>query len=147
MRVIIHCSASNFGNAIQINDWHKARGFSMIGYHYIILNGKITSKKFNKFFDGAIESGRPIDDDEDFELDEVGAHAFGYNKSVGICLIGNSNDFTYKQMASLEKLIKELRTHFPDGLEIMQHSDVDPRNKPWCAGLDKNYVVDLNFMT
>lgn len=144
MDVVIHCSASAFGNAIQIDRWHRERGFTEIGYHYVILNGHITPKKFNKLFDGAIESGRPIDDDADFELDEKGAHTFGYNMAVGICLIGNSGSFSSNQKIALEDLIEELKKHFLQGLKIMQHSDVDPKNKPWCAGLDPVYMLDLN---
>ena len=48
---------------------HRARGFSQIGYNYVID------------LDGTIEAGRP--------LTIAGAHCVGYNDhSVGICYIG-----------------------------------------------------------
>lgn len=70
--IIIHCSATREGQDIKaktIKQWHKARGFSDIGYHYIID------------LDGTIEKGR----DESL----VGAHCVGKNAvSIGICYVG-----------------------------------------------------------
>ena len=70
--IIIHCSATREGQDIKaktIKQWHKARGFADIGYHYIID------------LDGTIEKGR----DESL----VGAHCVGKNAiSIGICYIG-----------------------------------------------------------
>ena len=71
-KIIIHCSATPEGrevNAETIDRWHRERGFSMIGYHYVIgLNGQI-------------EEGRPEK--------MVGAHCKGHNgESIGICYIG-----------------------------------------------------------
>ena len=102
MTVILHCSDSSFGNAVIINNWHtQERKFSMIGYHFVILNGKISPTKYNKFFDGVIETGRPIDDDSDLEPDKIGAHELGWNtKSIGVCLIGESNSFSFSAIAS-----------------------------------------------
>jgi len=132
--VIIHCSDSSFGNAALITKWHVVeRKFETIGYHYVILNGRLSPYKFHNYFDGHIETGRPLDDDKDFELDETGAHAFGYNKAVGICLIGLSGTFTDAQLRALKHLIVRLREQFGE-INIMQHSDVD-KKKPHCAGL------------
>ena len=70
--IIIHCSATREGQDIKaktIKQWHRARGFADIGYHYIID------------LDGTIEKGR----DESL----VGAHCIGKNAiSIGICYIG-----------------------------------------------------------
>ena len=70
--IIIHCSATREGQDIKaktIKQWHLARDFSDIGYHYIID------------LDGTIEKGR----DESL----VGAHCVGKNAiSIGICYIG-----------------------------------------------------------
>ena len=38
-KIIIHCSDSEFGDAALIDKWHKERGWTGIGYHYVILNG------------------------------------------------------------------------------------------------------------
>ena len=70
--IIIHCSATREGQDIKaktIKQWHLQRGFSDIGYHYVID------------LDGTIEKGR----DESL----VGAHCVGKNAiSIGICYIG-----------------------------------------------------------
>ncbi len=43
-RIIIHHSASDFGDAKLIDKWHKERGWKGIGYHFVVLNGKRRSK-------------------------------------------------------------------------------------------------------
>ena len=142
MDVIVHCSASKFGNAAEITRWHLERGFTTIGYHYVILNGHIGAKKYHKEFNGTIETGRPIDDDAWFELDEIGAHTLGHNSCVGICLIGESGEFTSKQIDSLVKLLKMLKKQFVS-IKVYQHSDFEV-TKPWCAGLDPLVMEELN---
>ena len=141
--VIIHCSDSSFGNASLITKWHTLeRKFETIGYHFVILNGRISAYKTNGYFDGHIETGRPLDDDADMELDEIGAHAFGYNNAVGICLIGLSGTFTNSQIRALTHLVNLLRTQFKE-INVIQHSDVD-KKKPHCAGLTKLQLHNLN---
>lgn len=143
VNVIVHCSDSSFGNAALITKWHVTeRRFETIGYHFVILNGRISAYKRNAYFDGHIETGRPLDDDKDMELDEAGAHAFGYNNSVGICLVGLSGTFTDAQLRSLAFLIKSLRKQFGE-IKVLQHSDVEPK-KPQCAGLTKLQLSTFN---
>jgi len=150
INVIIHCSDSSWGNAATIAGWHmlpppKGRGFSAIGYHYVILNGQLSPYKHHSYFDGHIETGRPLDDDDDLELDERGAHAFGYNSAVGICLIGLSGTFTDAQIRALSHLVNRLKIQFGGlGIKVMQHSDVEPK-KPHCAGLAKLQLHSLNI--
>ncbi|MGE5457300.1 MAG: N-acetylmuramoyl-L-alanine amidase [Methanococcaceae archaeon] len=147
--VIVHCSDSGFGNAVLIDSWHAERGFKTpagihVGYHFVILNGQIGAYKHNSMFDGTIETGRPIDDDSDLELDEIGAHTFGYNNAVGICLIGLSGTFSVAQIRSLKFLIKMLRKQFGE-IKVIQHSDVD-KKKPYCAGLTPMQMKELNIV-
>ena len=142
VNVIIHCSASKFGNAALITKWHLSRGWDTIGYHYVILNGWLSAKKYHQYFDGRIETGRPLDDDSDMEADEWGAHAKGYNNTIGICMIGESGYFTLRQKTKLYDTLFRLKEQFGE-LNIMQHSDVDP-NKPYCAGLPDTLVEFLN---
>ena len=142
MDIIVHCSASKFGNAAEITRWHLERGFSTIGYHFVILNGQVGAKKYNKWFDGNIETGRPIDDDKWFETDEIGAHALGHNNTIGICLIGESNSFTVRQLRSLTLLLRVLKKQFGE-ITVYQHSDFEPK-KPFCAGLSKEQMLKLN---
>jgi N-acetyl-anhydromuramyl-L-alanine amidase AmpD len=89
---IIHCSDSLYGDAQSIKRYHMNKGWSDIGYHFIIKQ------------DGTIELGRP--------LEKMGSHCKGYNKStIGTCLIGRSV-FTDKQYQSLKALHKTLQSLF-----------------------------------
>jgi N-acetylmuramoyl-L-alanine amidase len=148
--VIIHCSDSSFGNAATIAKWHVmppplGRGWNAIGYHYVILNGWLSYSRHHHYFDGYIETGRPLDDDTDISSDEFGAHATGWNNAVGICLIGLSGTFTEKQLLMLRQLIRMIRTQFHK-IDIKQHCDVDPVNRPKCAGLPAEFIKELNSM-
>jgi N-acetylmuramoyl-L-alanine amidase len=149
VKIVLHCSDSGFGNAALIAKWHclpeekvvqngrvfKGRGWSGIGYHYVILNGWLTSKHFNGKFDGYIETGRPVDDDPFISGSEMGAHVKGHNlNSLGICLIGKSGQFTENQLNTALELISELEDQFHE-IDIFQHSNLD-KAKPFCAGLD-----------
>lgn len=102
--IAVHCSATKATQdigVVEINQMHLNRGFSCIGYHYVIKR------------DGTIERGRP--------LNTVGAHIQGYNSiSVGICLIGGlnangkgENNFTQSQFQSLRELITYIKQSYP----------------------------------
>ena len=103
--IIIHCSATPEGKDYtveQIRQWHKQRGFSDIGYHYVIYR------------DGSIHSGRPIE--------RIGAQCLKHNAhSIGVCYIGGvakdgktpKDTRTDAQKESLIKLIKELKAKYP----------------------------------
>ena len=113
--IVIHCSDSEWGSASVIREWHMKNGWKDIGYHFVILNGKLrpNASKWQTeltipFMDGNIEVGRYLDGDNLINGAEVGAHTLGYNEnSIGICLIGVKN-FTEKQFKSLEMLLKQL---------------------------------------
>ncbi|MCF8304452.1 MAG: N-acetylmuramoyl-L-alanine amidase [Bacteroidales bacterium] len=147
VKIILHCSASPFGNAALIAKWHvKDRKWSGIGYHYVILNGWITSSIYHPGFNGHIETGRPLDNDPVVNNSEMGAHVRGHNhNSVGVCLIGNSGKFTDEQLNAALQLVYRLEDTYPS-IQLMQHSDLDPHNKPYCAGLDMN-VFKRNYQT
>lgn len=135
-RIVVHCAASlphqDIG-AAEIREWHLGRGFSDIGYHFVIR------------LDGETEAGR--------KLNEVGAHAQGHNAdSIGICLVGGldkngkaSNTFSREQFATLAQLIGELRDIYPKA-EVLGHRDLPNVKKDcpcfdvrgWCAqrGID-----------
>ena len=112
--IIVHCSATREGQDIDastIDEWHKARGWSGIGYHFIV--------KLN----GSIEYGRMVD--------KVGAHCKGHNtNSIGVCYIGGvENDVktpkdtrTSEQIASLLTLLRFLKLLHPDA-SIYGHRD------------------------
>jgi N-acetylmuramoyl-L-alanine amidase len=90
-RMTLHCSASPNGRKETVDDiraWHIARGFTDVGYHFII------------YVDGTVAHGRPIT--------MMGAHVAGDNQdNVGICLIGNDR-FSSAQLYSLRGLLDVL---------------------------------------
>ena len=123
--IVIHCSATRPDRDVtaqDINAAHKVRGFSSWGYHYYIRKS------------GKVEPMR--------NLDEVGAHARGYNaKSIGICYEGGldtnarpADTRTQAQKTSLHALVGKLLKGFP-GSKVVGHRDLSP---------DKNYngIVD-----
>lgn len=103
-QIIIHCSATPEGKnigATTIRGWHKERGFTDIGYHYVIR------------LDGTIEQGRP--------LEQIGAHCKNHNRnSIGVCYIGGldqqgkpKDTRTPAQRKALKFLIAQLHQQFP----------------------------------
>ena len=88
--IIVHCSASAFGCAKVIRQWHLEKGWKDIGYHFVIMNGRPwSSHEYLMSLDGRTEVGRFLDGDNFIEDNEVGAHTLGYNQnSIGICLVG-----------------------------------------------------------
>lgn len=111
--IIVHCADTPEGRddkAADIKRWHKAQGWSDIGYHYVID------------LDGTIEPGRP--------LETAGAHCTGHNaNSIGICYIGGcdkdmkpKDTRTEEQKASLITLLKYLVAKYP-GAKIYGHKD------------------------
>lgn len=102
--IVIHTAAFTGRDCDRdmIDQWHKDRNWSGIGYHFVILNDKHSQKA-----DGTIENGRPTN--------KMGAHALGLNdRSLGICCIGHGdkNDFTPAQYESLYGLLRRLMTEF-----------------------------------
>lgn len=142
--LIIHCSASDFGCRKLIDKWHKERGFREIGYHYLILNGQLSSPVKvgigDKDFDGFLELGRSVF--------EEGAGVKGHNRdAIHICLIGNpryiAKDpypwFTNAQVETLLEFVKiYLRIFQNSVLSIRGHYEFDPHKI--CPGFDINWI-------
>ncbi len=120
--IIIHCSATSpdwmkdkpIGDKVaEIDRWHKDRGWSGIGYHYVIDRT------------GVFERGRP--------LDKVGAHVKDHNTgTIGICLIGghgsSANDdffdnFTGAQDRALRDLIRQLQSDHSTINKVTGHNE------------------------
>jgi hypothetical protein len=143
--LIVHHSDSDFGNAILIDKWHKNRKppFKMIGYHWVILNGRSHSEVSSRgfpFMNGSIETGRPVNDDLLMDEDEQGAHVYGYNKdTLAVCLIGKRL-FTIEQMMSLKRIVDDLG-RIGMQLSVKGHREVDmPGNETECPVIDMDYV-------
>lgn len=110
-RIVVHCSDSEFGTGVMIDQWHRARGWSGIGYHAVIENGFPTNDHYRRglrlrLFNGMLSHGRAYDADEELTGAEIGAHAYGHNKdTLAVCLIGKKN-FTKQQVVALVKVVR-----------------------------------------
>lgn len=127
-KLIIHCSDSEFGDADLIDAWHKEKGWSGIGYHYVILNGYRAKDEWTED-DGVMENGR--------DEEEVGSHCKGHNKdSIGICLIGRKG-FTDRQMIMLRNLVEDLTDKYDIPYDkVYGHYELDP--KKTCPNFNMN---------
>ena len=127
-----------------IDQWHKARNWSGIGYHFVILNDQHSQK-----VDGAIENGRATN--------KAGAHALGLNgRSLGICCIGHGDkfDFTPAQYQSLYGLMQRLMIEFAIPVnKVIGHRELNDlaeqdiistryRTSKSCPG----NKIDMNFI-
>lgn len=113
-KIIIHCSATPQGRPVTVDEidrWHRQRGFSGIGYHYVI------------YLDGSVHKGRPEE--------SIGAHCTGQNaNSIGVCYVGGMDVSNKKpldtrtpaQKAALKSLIKTLVAKYP-GVTIHGHNE------------------------
>lgn len=125
--IVVHSSATRSGANIgvqEIDKWHKARGWSGVGYHFVITR------------DAALQHGRDVND--------VGAHAKGKNsESIGICLVGGVADdgktsefnFTISQLSMLQDLLVDLTAVFFEAA-VVGHRDVMPPGYTECPSFD-----------
>lgn len=114
--IVIHCTATLAGapyNVDSIRQMHLARGFSDIGYHYLIG------------LDGETWEGRT-------PINSVGAHVANFNKTtLGVSYVGGlrANDAkpmdtrTEKQTSSLIVLLQKLVKVYPQAV-ILGHRDL-----------------------
>ena len=112
--IIVHCTATPEGKDYDIQtirSWHLSRGFSDIGYHYVISR------------DGTVMKGR--------DESKIGAHCTGHNSvSIGVCYVGGlekdgktpKDTRTPAQKKALLDLLKELKAKYP-GATIYGHRD------------------------
>lgn len=119
--IIVHCSATREGQNYTVADvkrWHTTpvskggRGWSDIGYHYVIHR------------DGTVHKGR--------DVNASGAHCTGHNShSIGVCYIGGcdasdgrtpKDTRTQAQKKSLLELLQELKKLYPKA-RIRGHRD------------------------
>ena len=133
-KIIIHHSASNFGDAKTINEWHKQNGWSGIGYHYVIMNGYRTGENFKK---GNIDTNLIGKIEEGRNINEAGSHAKGHNaNSVGVCLIHCDQPYDEKQLESYRNLVVSLAQIYNVEIKnIIGHYEVE-KGKPLCPSLD-----------
>lgn len=109
-QIILHCTATPEGEDYtveQVRQMHLARGFSDIGYHYLIYR------------DGTVHAGRPEA--------IAGAHCTGHNtRSIGVCYVGGcpprttpdwerkgKDTRTPAQEAALVRMVRGLLERYP----------------------------------
>ena len=117
--IIIHCTATPAGREVtraEIDEWHRARGWRGIGYHYLI------------HLDGSIERGRAIS--------VPGSHCFGHNAhSIGVAYVGGVNEVgqpadtrTKEQRQSMLQLVGRLTAMYR--CRVHGHRDYAQRDCP-----------------
>ncbi|SOD42312.1 N-acetylmuramoyl-L-alanine amidase [Nitrosovibrio sp. Nv4] len=129
--IVVHCAATPNGRRTtveDVNSWHYQRGFrrspafrarqnhslDAIGYHFLV------------YINGAIATGR--------HLDEIGAHAAGFNqKSVGVCMAG-TDSFTLAQWDALRGNVQLLMDRYPQA-RVVGHRDL-PKVAKSCPGFN-----------
>lgn len=101
--IILHCTATPEDRSVsveEIDQWHRDRGWSGIGYHFVV------------HLDGAVANGRPIA--------RVGAHVKGHNSnSIGVVYVGGvdangkaKDTRTDAQKDALASLIQKLDAQY-----------------------------------
>lgn len=120
-KIIIHFTETAEFQNFDINkvrEWHIQRGFSDIGYHFLIK------------LDGTVQIGR--------QIDLIGAHCHGENyDSVGICYVGGKchdgtlgDTRTLEQIKSIETVIAFVRSVY-GYIPCFGHNDF---SKKVCPG-------------
>ena len=128
--IIVHCTATKADNdfhAQDINDWHRAKSWRGIGYHYVVD------------IDGQLEVGR--------EISVAGAHCKAPNinaTSIGIVYVGGldsegnpADTRTPAQKATLRTLITALKSIWPKA-EVSGHRDWANKDCP-CFDATSEY--------
>lgn len=127
--IIVHCTATAEGRAVTVADvdrWHRQKGWSGIGYHYLI------------YIDGSCHAGRPEA--------KAGAHCLGHNAhSIGVCYVGGlatdgktpKDTRTPAQKAALVKLLRELKARYPKA-KVYGHRDFAAKACP-CFDAQTEY--------
>jgi N-acetylmuramoyl-L-alanine amidase len=134
--IVVHCTATPEGRNHTVADvdrWHKERGFSEIGYHYLVD------------LKGAELAGRHIS--------KTGAHVQGHNTgTIGIAYVGGIDKNTFKpkdtrtpaQKAALVRLIQRLLKTYPTITRISGHHDYDKGKACPSFPAAKEYAALLN---
>jgi hypothetical protein len=145
--IIVHCTASTWGTVLDVDKWHRARGWSGCGYHALILNGYVTAEdarldRRDPLLDGQIQAGRSLDMDAELEPQEVGAHAAGWNsRSVAVCLVGEGQ-YSPSQVAALLRTLRAwmIKYRIP-AANVLGHNEI-PGVAKACPVLDMQAIRD-----
>ncbi len=104
--IIIHHTASDIGDMMSIDRFHKSRGYHSLGYHFLIGNGSRNNQRL-----GLIEPGPRWYNQED------GAHTKANNMNpvaIGCSIVGNysKNYVSEDQLQALAFLVRKLRSAY-----------------------------------
>ena len=131
-KIFIHCTATREGqdfDAATIKKWHLRRGWSDIGYHFVIQ------------LDGTVEVGRPEH--------IAGSHVRGQNTgSIGVVYVGGldgdgkaKDTRTPEQIKAMAELVGDLVKAYP-AAKVLGHRDAPAAKecpcfdvKTWWAGV------------
>lgn len=102
-RIILHCTATPEGRHVDVDTirvWHKARGWSDVGYHFVI------------YIDGSVHIGR--------DVEKTGAHVAGHNATtIGVVYVGGTDaagkakdTMNAAQETAFVNLVKHLRDEY-----------------------------------
>ena len=139
-RIILHCTATREGKDYSVDTirkWHTDKGWSDIGYHYIVYR------------DGSIHPGRPVE--------RMGAHVRGYNaSSIGIAYIGGvaseqvdgkwvpKDTRTPQQKEALDCFIRGLLEKYP-GSTLHGHNEYSAKACPsFNVQIEYDYIINPN---
>lgn len=126
--IVVHCTATPAGRHVTVEEvdaWHRQRGWSGIGYHWLVG------------LDGQVWEGR--------DEDQMGAHVRNWNRhSIGVCYVGGGNKPPYTdtrteaQKRAMWDLIDDICGRYPIR-KIVGHRDLDPRKACPCFDARAEY--------
>ena len=113
--IVLHHAEAVKCTAQDVHSWHRANGWTGIGYHFFVRK------------DGTIYCGRPIN--------VVGAHVQGMNScSVGICAEGDyhtkEKTMPQAQKKSIIELCQYLKKNYYPNAKIVGHREIGDSNCP-----------------
>ena len=113
--IVLHHAEAVKCTAQDVHSWHRANGWTGIGYHFFVRK------------DGTIYRGRPIN--------VVGAHVQGMNScSIGICAAGDyhtkEKTMPQAQKKSIIELCQYLKKNYYPNAKIVGHREIGDSNCP-----------------
>lgn len=124
-KIVVHTSDSPDDRdvrAADIDQWHRERGWSMIGYHAVVTK------------DGDVEEGRPEE--------RSGAHVKGHNKdSLGIVWVGRDDCNEAQQDALVAKILEWMEDYGLEVDDVYGHYEFDSGKT--CPNIDMDEFREI----
>ena len=125
--IVVHHSASDYGNARTFEAWHRKRGMRFgMAYHFVIGNG-------HGLKDGGVEIGSR------WKEQLWGGHLGNWKSNlsaIGICLVGNfqNGTCTERQIQSLNDLTSKLMARYEIPVAAVRAHKEMPDEHTLCPG-------------